>query len=106
MDNIEKAMAVLYRPIVKEHKEKYLIDEYKGDLFHEAMLSMPMSAVVSSVVFFWNLGRDCTSVMMSSLEEGTDREVQRILRQDLGTSGVTTSQSTRSVMEMLRSLKM
>lgn len=106
MDNIEKAMAVLYRPIAEEHKEKYLIDEYKGDLFHEAMLGMPMSAVVSSVVFFWNLGRDCTSVMMSSLEEGTDREVQQILRRDLGTSGVTMSQSTRSVMETLRSLKM
>ena len=105
MDNIEKAMAVLYRPIVKEHKDKYTIDEYKGDLFHEAMLNMPLSAVVSSVVFFWDLGIDCTNVMMNYLDSEEDKEVQRLLRQDLAENGVTMSQSTRSAMETLRSLK-
>lgn len=106
MDNIEKAMAVLYRPIVKEHKGKYIIDEYKGDLFHEAMLNMPMSAVVSSVVFFWSLGIDCTSVMMNYLEEGESKEAQRLLRQDLVKNGDITNLSTHSVMETLRNLKM
>jgi hypothetical protein len=106
MNNIEKAMAVLYRPIVKEHKEKYLIDEYKGDLFHEAMLNMPMSAVVSSVVFFWSLGIDCTSVMMNYLEEGENKEAQQLLRQDLVKNGDITNLSTHSVMETLRNLKM
>jgi len=105
MDNIEKAMAVLYRPIVKEHKDRYIIDEYRGDLFHEAMLNMPLSAVVSSVVFFWDLGIDCTNVMMNYLEMEGDKEVQRMLRQDLAENGVTMSQSTRSAMETLRSLK-
>ena len=106
MDNIEKAMAVLYRPIVKEHKGKYIIDEYRGDLFHEAMLNMPMSAVVSSVVFFWSLGIDCTSVMMNYLEEGESKEAQRLLRQDLVKNGDITNLSTHSVMETLRNLKM
>ena len=105
IDNIEKAMAVLYRPIIKEHKEKYLIDEYKGDLFHEAMLNMPLSAVVSSVVFFWNLGIDCTNVMMNYLETEEDKEVQQLLRQDLDRSGVTISQYTRSAMETLQNLR-
>ena len=50
--NIEKAMAVLYRPIKYKKGKKYVIDQYKGDLFHDAMLNMPMSAVVSSIVFF------------------------------------------------------
>jgi hypothetical protein len=105
INNIEKAMAVLYRPIVKEHKGKYIIDEYRGDLFHDAMLNMPLSAVVSSIVFFWDLGIDCTNVMMNFLETEEDKEIQRLLRQDLAENGVTMSQSTRSVMETLRNLK-
>ena len=52
MQQMEKAMAVLYRPIKTSHKDKYTIHEYQGDLLHNEMLNMPMSAVVSSIVFF------------------------------------------------------
>ena len=49
-DNIEKAMNVLYRPIVASVKDKYAIDEYKvGDEVY--LLDMPMSAVTSSIFF-------------------------------------------------------
>lgn len=102
MKNIEKAMAVLYRPIVTKIKNKYIIDEYKGDLFHEAMLNMPMSAVISSIVFFYNLGIDLSSVMMSSLQP----QQQEYLRQKgLATSGVGINQSMHSLKEMLEDLK-
>jgi len=102
MKNIEKAMAVLYRPIVTKIKNKYIIDEYKGDLFHEAMLNMPMSAVISSIVFFYNLGIDLSSVMMSSLQP----QQQEYLRQKgLATSGVGINQSMHSLREMLEDLK-
>jgi hypothetical protein len=50
--NLHKAMAVLYRPIKQKIKSKYLIHEYKGDDYHEAMLHTPMDAVISSMVFF------------------------------------------------------
>ena len=66
--NTEKAMAVLYRPITMHKGDKYIIDEYKGDLYHEAMLDMPMDAVVSSIIFFYNLGIELSSVMMNSLQ--------------------------------------
>ena len=53
-ENIEKAMSVLYRPVVNKLKEKYIIEEYKVGKDQE-MLDMPMDAVLSSIFFLWNL---------------------------------------------------
>lgn len=86
MTQVEKAMAVLYRPIKQKFKDRYLIDEYKGDLFHDAMLNMPMDAVVSSILFFYHLGIDLSNVMMNSLEG--KQAVQQAELQDLAKSGV------------------
>ena len=49
-DNIEKAMNVLYRPILAKIKDKYSIEEYKLGKEVE-LLDMPMDAVISSVFF-------------------------------------------------------
>lgn len=68
-DNMYKAMAVLYRPIKQKIGDKYLIDEYKGDLYYDAMLHTPMDAVVSSMVFFYNLGKELSIAMTKYLEE-------------------------------------
>lgn len=68
-DNMYKAMAVLYRPIKHKSKEKYLIEEYKGDLYYDAMIHTPMDAVVSSMLFFYNLGKELSIAMMKYLEE-------------------------------------
>lgn len=86
MSQVEKAMAVLYRPIKQKFKDKYIIDEYKGDLFHDAMLNMPMDAVVSSILFFYNLGIDLSNVMMNSLEGR--KAAQQAELQGLAKSGV------------------
>jgi hypothetical protein len=67
-ENMEKAMNVLYRPILVKLKDKYSIEEYKvGDEVN--LLDMPMDAVLSSIFFFWNLGLDLSETMMNSLEE-------------------------------------
>lgn len=102
MDNIEKAMAVLYRPIVNQLKDKYTIQEYKGDLFHQAMLNMPMDAVVGSIIFFYNLGSELSIVMMNSLQ---DQEVAQATQQDLLENGGGTLISTNSLREILDDLK-
>ena len=102
MKNIEKAMSVLYRPITMKIKDKYIIDEYKGDLFHEAMLDMPMSAVVSSIVFFYNLGIDLSSVMMNSLQP---HQQEQLRQKGLEISGVGTNHYTHSLKEILDDLK-
>tara|TARA_R100001460_G_scaffold66835_1_gene107099 strand:+ start:858 stop:1499 length:642 start_codon:yes stop_codon:yes gene_type:complete len=68
-DNMYKAMAVLYRPVKQKIKDKYLIDDYKGDLYYDAMVHTPMDAVVSSMLFFYNLGKELSIAMTKYLEE-------------------------------------
>ena len=50
-ENMEKAMNVLYRPVVVKLKGRYNISEYKLDT-DSVLLDMPMSAVMSSIFFF------------------------------------------------------
>lgn len=70
-DNIHRAMGVLYRPITAKIKDKYQIEAYRGDNYMDAMLNTPMDAVLSSVLFFYDLGRDLQNVIADYL---TDQE--------------------------------
>lgn len=68
-DEIVTAMGVLYRPITGRAKDgKYLIEKYKGDKYHEILKEMPISVVLGATVFFWNLGLDLVTSILSSLE--------------------------------------
>lgn len=51
-----RSMSVLYRPITKTIADKYDIEPYTAVINNE-LLDMPLDAVLSSNVFFWNLGR-------------------------------------------------
>ena len=93
-------MAVLYRPIKQKIKDKYLIEEYKGDNYHEAMKHTPMDAVVSSMLFFWNLGIELSKVMIAYLREAEDLTPEQI--SVLNGDGI--NQYMRWQMEMLPSL--
>lgn len=103
MDNIEKAMAVLYRPIQYSKGDRYTILPYEGDLMYETMLETPMDAVVSSTLFFYNLGIDLSSVMMN-YSQGTEKAQQR-QSQDLEKSGGGINHYTHSLKEILDELK-
>ena len=100
--NLHKAMAVLYRPIKQKIKDKYLIEEYRGDNYHEAMLHTPMDAVVSSMLFFWNLGIELSKAMIAYLQEGADLTPEQI--SVLNGDGI--NQFMHLQMEMLPSLKL
>ena len=66
-NQIEKAMNVLYRPIIAKLKDKYTIkDDEVGT--EQALLDMPMDAVMSSIFFLWNLGLELSTIMMNSLD--------------------------------------
>jgi hypothetical protein len=59
VDNLHKAMAVLYRPITYSTKDMYLIDEYKGsDELSDVMKFAPLDAVLGAQVFFYNLSNE------------------------------------------------
>ena len=48
---VEKAMAVLYRPIINTYKNKYTIEEYKAE-GQDVYKDMPMDIVLGSMLFF------------------------------------------------------
>lgn len=86
-DNIEKAMNVLYRPIIASVKEKYAIDEYKvGD--EEYLLDMPMSAVTSSIFFLIKLGLDLSNNIRNFLERDQKEIYQQFLTSDKNGVGI------------------
>ena len=100
-ENLHKAMNVLYRPIKQTHKEKYLIEDYKGDE-DNIMKEMPMDAVLSSILFFYHLGMDLSKTMLSYLEEGAMSLAQQ---ETLEKNGVGFNQFSASLIQTLQELK-
>lgn len=100
--NIHRAMGVLYRPITAKIKDKYTIEKYRGDAYIDAMANTPMDAVLSSIVFFYNLGTDLQNVILDSLE-GTEKEIYQQYLTSIG-SGVGTMPYIYSVTETLQRL--
>jgi hypothetical protein len=101
-ENIEKAMAVLYRPIVNKVKENYTIQEYKVGA-DDVMLDMPMDAVLSSIFFLWNLGLDLSKTMMNYLDKEEEQALTRFLNSQPNGDGIT--QFTDLLKETLQDMK-
>jgi len=102
-NNMHKAIAVLYRPIKKKSGDKYLIEEYRGDVYHEAMKHTPLDAVLSSLVFFYHLGIDLSNAMTKYLEEASQTDLERY--KTLEESGVGINRSIRLLRETLQDLR-
>ena len=73
--NLHKVMAILYRPVVKEKYGKYDIEKYNGtgkraQLFKD---KLPANVVNGAMVFFWTLGKDYLTDILTSLSEDKAR---------------------------------
>ena len=102
MDNIHRAMNVLYRPIKQKYQDKYLIEDYTGD-DPEKMKQMPMDAVLSSILFFYHLGMDLSQTMMNSLEDNKEANLVQYLTSVENGDGINHfSDSLREILEDLR----
>ena len=101
-ENIEKAMAVLYRPVVNKLKDKYTIEEYKVGRDAE-ILDMPMDAVLSSIFFLWNLGLDLSQTMMNYLDKEETQALTQFLNSQPNGGGIT--QFTDLLKETLHDMK-
>ena len=101
-ENIEKAMAVLYRPVVNKLKDKYTIEEYKVGKDQE-ILDMPMDAVLSSIFFLWNLGLDLSKAMMNYLDKEQTEALTQYLTSQPNGGGIT--QFTDLLKETLQDMK-
>jgi len=88
-DNMYRVMSVLYRPIKQKSGDKYLIEDYKGDAYHDAMRHTPMDAVISSLVFFWNLGKELSVAMIDYLETEETEDLMQDQTLQNATAGIT-----------------
>jgi len=89
--NMHKAMAVLYRPVTKKHKEKYQVEEYTGhDEYSEAMKYMPLNAALGAMVFFYRLEKDLLNITLKCLEEEKDNKqiIQALHRFQVNGDGI------------------
>ena len=102
MENIHRAMNVLYRPIKQKYQDKYLIEDYTGD-DPEVMKLMPMDAVLSSILFFYNLGMDLSQAMLNSLEEDKEMNLAQYLTSEENGDGI--NHFSVSLKEILGDLK-
>jgi len=72
VDNLHKAMAVLYRPVVTRYigKENYRVVDYEGtDFFSKVMEDMPLGIALASRVFFYRLGMKLSNHILSYTHE-------------------------------------
>ena len=73
MRTMHKAMAVMYRPITKENKGGYEIEDYEGShTYADVMKEAPLGAMLGAMVFFWNL--------INELQHATQNYFQRMLK--------------------------
>jgi len=97
------AMGVLYRPIKNEIKNGlYNIEKYEGEKYHKQLRNMPLSAVIGSMVFFWNLGLDCLKYITKSLETN---QVEFKNQLNLIETGIGTQRSTNLLEATLQNMK-
>jgi len=69
-ETYHKAMAVMYRPIVKTRKDKYDILPYEPNKdFQELMKFAPLDVVIASSLFFWTLGNELLTATLNYLEK-------------------------------------
>jgi hypothetical protein len=107
-DDFHKAMAVMYRPIIRKHGDKYEIAEYTGAAeFCDLMKFAPLDVAISSSVFFWTLGSELLNATLNFMEKEltkmkTDESLTLTQELSLEKSGVGIVQSMDSLRETLR----
>ena len=101
-DNLHRAMNVLYRPIDLKQGQRYTLKEYDPDVNEEAK-NYPLDAVFGAMVFFYNLGKDLSTVILNS----SSKQNEENLAQYLGSlqNGDGTIPSMESLTEILQNLK-
>jgi len=103
--NIHKAMAVLYRPVNFKLKDKYTIAPYSPtDELQSIMKNMPLDVVMSSMVFFYDLGNELLKAIPNYLEEELNKKENIQVKQTLEENGVGINQYTHLLKGMSQSL--
>lgn len=68
--NMHRAMAVMYRPVIKERKGTYLIEDYEGsDKYADVMKKAPLDVVFGAMVFFLDLANELLNHIPNYLQQ-------------------------------------
>ena len=107
-NNIHKAMAVLYRPVIYRKNELYRIAPYTvNENLQEAMKDMPVNVAMGAIVFFYRLGKKLATYTMDSLLRELEVGMSKEDREHLEKNGITINQYINSLKEMsLESMKL
>jgi hypothetical protein len=109
LKTLNKAMAVMYRPITEKLGDKYKIEPYVSAVnYSEVMEFAPLDIVLGAKVFFWNLENELLQATLFYLETEmkTNKEATAILANELNlvNTGDGISQYMQSLRETSRSL--
>jgi hypothetical protein len=104
-----KAMAVMYRPIVEKHGDKYKIEPYVSSAnYAEVMEYAPLDIALAAKVFFYNLENELLEATLYYLENQItkDKEISQILAKELNltSSGAGINQYMQSLREISQNL--
>lgn len=99
-ETYNKAMSVLYRPILNKRKDLYNIDEYKGS--HTEFNTLNLEIVLGSMLFFWNLSNELLTAMRVYLAQPKNKI---LLEAALAQNGVGINQFLQSLEDVSLILK-
>ena len=92
-DNMHKAMAVMYRPIIAGKRHLYEIEPYEGtERWADIMKDAPVNVAMGALVFFYRLGSKLSRYTMNSLLVEEEKKGNTALKEVLAENGVGISQ--------------
>ena len=103
-NSIHISMGVLFRPVTNTFRKMYLVEDYKKDKYHSVLKDMPMSAVVGSMVFFWNLGIELLNCIPKFLDQNQS-QMNSQTKQFIVENGDGIQQSIDLLITMLQDMK-
>ena len=80
---------------------RYTINEYNPENSEDAK-NFPLDAVLGSVVFFYNLGKELSTVILNSLDKKNEETLVQYLHSQANGDGTTASM--HSLTEILKTL--
>jgi len=101
-DNLHRAMNVLYRPIDLLQGQRYTLKEYDPDTNEDAK-NYPLDACFGAMVFFYDLGKDLSTVILKSSSKQNEENLAQYL--DSLPNGGGIIPSMQSLTEILQDLK-
>jgi hypothetical protein len=101
------AMSVLYRPVNFKLGDKYTISPYEGkEEIQNIMKGMPMDVVLSSMLFFCDLGKLLLTAIPKYIPKNLTKENLQMLETHLAKNGDGINQFMHSLKEMYLKSKM